>query len=39
MRVLLFGRTGQVATEIHRRASSDFAVEALGREAAGLVGR
>jgi dTDP-4-dehydrorhamnose reductase len=34
--VLMFGRTGQVATEIIRRAGPGFAVEALGRAEADL---
>ncbi len=36
MRLLLIGRTGQVATEVMRRAPDDVAVTALGREAADL---
>jgi dTDP-4-dehydrorhamnose reductase len=36
MRVLLFGKTGQVATEILRRAPEGVTVTALGREAADL---
>lgn len=36
MRVLLFGSSGQVATEIRRRAGKDCAVEALGRTEADL---
>lgn len=36
MKVLLIGRTGQVATEILRRAPPDVEVTALGREAADL---
>ena len=36
MRVLLFGKTGQVATEILRRAPKGVAVTALGREIADL---
>lgn len=36
MRLLLIGRTGQVATEVLRRAPRGVAVTALGREAADL---
>lgn len=36
MRVLLFGRTGQVATEILRRAPAGVTVTALGRDEADL---
>ena len=36
MKVLLFGRTGQVATEIRRLAGPDLAVTALGRAEADL---
>lgn len=36
MRLLLIGRTGQVATEVLRRAPAGVAVTALGREAADL---
>jgi dTDP-4-dehydrorhamnose reductase len=35
-RVLVFGRSGQVATELQRRAGGDVVVTALGREAADL---
>ncbi|EYD74104.1 dTDP-4-dehydrorhamnose reductase [Rubellimicrobium mesophilum DSM 19309] len=37
MRVLLFGKTGQVATEILRHAPDDVTVTSLGREAADLM--
>ncbi len=37
MRLLLIGRTGQVATEIQRRASANLKVTALGREALNLM--
>lgn len=36
LRVLVFGRTGQVARELLRRAGPDCALEALGREDADL---
>lgn len=36
MKILVIGRTGQVATEIQRLAGPDLAVTALGREAADL---
>lgn len=36
MRLLVIGRTGQVATEIQRLAGLDLAITALGREAADL---
>ena len=37
MRVLVFGRTGQVATEILRRAPDGVTITAVGREAADLM--
>lgn len=37
MKILMFGKTGQVATEIARRASPECQIEALGREAANLL--
>jgi dTDP-4-dehydrorhamnose reductase len=37
MKILMFGRSGQVATEIIRRAPPDVTVEALGRPDADLV--
>ncbi len=36
MKVLVFGRTGQVATELRRRAAPSTAIEALGRDQADL---
>ncbi len=36
MRVLVFGRSGQVATELARRAGSDIAMTCLGRDQADL---
>ncbi len=36
MKILMFGKTGQVATEILRRAGDDVIVTALGRDAADL---
>lgn len=36
MRILVFGRTGQVATELARLAGPDLELEILGREAADL---
>jgi dTDP-4-dehydrorhamnose reductase len=36
MKLLMFGRTGQVATEVQRRAPEGVAVTALGREQADL---
>ncbi len=34
MRIALFGRTGQVATEVQRRAPDGVTVRAIGREEA-----
>jgi dTDP-4-dehydrorhamnose reductase len=36
LRALVFGRTGQVATEIRRRAGPSVSIEALGRDTADL---
>lgn len=37
MRILLFGKTGQVARELHRRAPADVQIIALGRDRADLM--
>ncbi|MEM0942697.1 MAG: dTDP-4-dehydrorhamnose reductase [Pseudomonadota bacterium] len=36
LKILMFGETGQVATEMRRRAGPDLVIEALGRQAADL---
>ncbi len=36
LKLLVFGRTGQVATELRRLSGPDLAIEALGRDAADL---